>query len=85
MVERGYELGLALEARQPRRIALEFRRQDLDGHLTTKFCIQCAIYDAHATSTQLPENLVRTDVETWGPHASGGHRTHEGYIGTTQQ
>src|SRR5207249_913474 len=47
MVQSGQELGFALEARQPLRVAREMQRQDFDGHVAVELGVAATINFPH--------------------------------------
>ena len=61
MIQRGQELGLALEAREAIGIGGEQIRKDLDGDVAIQFLVAGAIHLSHPAFAERGENLERPD------------------------
>jgi hypothetical protein len=64
MVERGEQLRLALETRDPFGIGRERVGQDFQRHVATEARIARAIHLAHPAFAKLREDLVMTDARS---------------------
>ena len=62
MVERGQQLGFALEARQALRVLGERRRQRFDRHLAAEARVVRAVHLAHAARSERCDDLVGADA-----------------------
>ena len=71
MIERGEDGCLALEAREPIRIAREELRQYLQRDIATELSVARAIDFPHTAGAKGPDNLV-------GAEASAGRKRHCG-------
>ena len=69
VVERGQNLGLALEAGQPVLIGCHGGRQDLQGHLTLQLGVAGPIDLAHTARAEMADDLV-------GSEAGAGSQRH---------
>ncbi len=77
VVQRGEQLGLALEARQPVRVRGKILGQDLDRHLTVERGVQRPPHHAHpARAELLDETVVRQHLT-----GSDRHRANLRWIG----
>ena len=76
MVQRGEQLRLALEARDPIRIGRERFLKDLDGDLAVEPRIVGAVHLAHAAFAQLGHDLV--GAEFAADHRQAGTSRHGG-------
>ena len=68
MVQRGQDLGFALQTGQPVGILRQGRRQHLDGYITVEIGVSGAVDLAHAAGAEGGEDLVgaeaRADSQT---------------------
>ena len=64
MIERGQQLGLALEARHPLRVFRKGSRQNLQRHITFQLRVLGPVNLAHAAYAERSENFVRAKAIT---------------------
>ncbi len=69
MVERGQQLGFALETCQPFRVLCKGFRKNLDGDVTSQARVAGAVDLAHAAGSEGADDLVHAESLTWfQPH-----------------
>ena len=65
MIDCGEGTGLALESREPIRIRLKRRRQNLDRHLAPEPQVARTINLPHSAGAKHADQLERSDARTW--------------------
>jgi hypothetical protein len=65
VIQRGEDLGFALEARDAVLVVGESLRQDLDGHVSLEARIGRPVDLAHAAGADTVDDLVRAEALTW--------------------